>query len=185
VYAAAARQAGGVMVGARGHQRFVWLLSSLAVLAIWQSGQLCAAQPSAASKSSDALIGEWWTEKNEGRVRFSRDKDGTFRGTTTCCLHKNDPNNPERDIHNPNPTRRSRANIGIVIIWKLRYDDGEYVDGYVYNPRDGKTYRIEVKLLDGETLKIRGYLAIPLLGQSQIWKRAHLEAHGAATAAGR
>ena len=51
--------------------------------------------------------------------------------------------------------------------------------GRVYNPRDGKTNRIEMKVLDRETLKIRGYIGIPLLGQSQICKRAHGEARPA------
>ncbi|MET0386977.1 MAG: hypothetical protein ABW321_13510, partial [Polyangiales bacterium] len=40
----------------------------------------------AAPSASDALLGEWWTEGNEGRVRFTRDKEGLFRGTTTCCI---------------------------------------------------------------------------------------------------
>ena len=36
---------------------------------------------------------------------------------------------------------------------------------------DRKTYRFEAKMVDKNTVKIRGYMGIPLLGQSQIWKR--------------
>ena len=64
-----------------------------------------------------------------------------------------------------------RSTVGIMIIWGLVYDDGEYSGGYVYNPRDGKTYRMKARLIERDTLRIRGYLAIPLLGQSQVWKR--------------
>jgi len=39
-----------------------------------------------------------------------------------------------------------------------------------------------MKVLDRETLKIRGYMGIPLLGQSQIWKRARGEARPASAA---
>ena len=127
----------------------------------------------ASTAPTDLILGEWWTEKNQGRVRITRDKDGTFRGTTTCCVHKNDPDNPDIDKFNPKPELRARPTLGIVIFWKLRYDDGEFVDGYVYNPRDGKTYRIEMKVIDRNTIKIRGYLGISLFGQSQIWKRAN------------
>ena len=102
--------------------------------------------------------------------------DGTYLGITTCCRHKNDEDNPEFDIHNPDPKKRGRATTGIVLIWHLTCDeDGEYSDGYVYNPRDGKTYRMNVKLIDLDTLKIRGFLGIPLLGQTQTWKRVHKE----------
>jgi uncharacterized protein (DUF2147 family) len=132
----------------------------------------------------DALLGEWWTENNEGRIRFTRAPDGTFTGTTTCCAPKvPSEDHPARDIHNPNPKQRGRSTVGIILIWKLIYEDGEYSDGYVYNPRDGKTYRFEAKIIDRNTVKIRGYLGIPLLGQSQIWKRALPAARAPATAA--
>lgn len=126
----------------------------------------------AARVPGDEILGEWWTENNEGRVRITRDKEGYYRGTTSCCAGKG---KPAIDVNNPKPELRNRSTLGIVIIWKLKYEDGEYVDGYVYNPRDGKTYRLEMKMIDRDTLKIRGYLGISLLGQSQVWKRAHVD----------
>jgi uncharacterized protein (DUF2147 family) len=122
---------------------------------------------------ADTLIGEWWTEGREGRVNFQRYRDGTYRGTTTCCKPlKPSADRPLTDHKNPNPALRERATVGIVIIWKLVFDSGEYSGGHVYNPRDGKTYRINVEVLDKNTIKIRGFLGISLLGQSQVWKRA-------------
>ncbi|MET0385019.1 MAG: DUF2147 domain-containing protein [Polyangiales bacterium] len=166
------------------------LLSLLSLTAAVWSSAVALAQPTAAVSdkpvdASDLILGEWWTEGKQGRVRITREKEGTFRGTTTCCVHENDPDNPKLDTKNPNPAQRSRSTVGIVIIWKLAYEDGEYVDGYVYNPRDGKTYRIEAKVIDHDTLKIRGYMGISLLGQNQIWKRAQPSAAGAAKPADR
>jgi uncharacterized protein (DUF2147 family) len=119
-----------------------------------------------------ALVGEWWTEAREGRVRFERARDGTYRARTSWRARGPDSNDaPILDRNNPNPKLRARKVLGIVLIWNLTFDDGEYEGGYVYNPRDGDTYRFEAELLDPDTLKIRGYLGISLLGQSQIWKR--------------
>jgi uncharacterized protein (DUF2147 family) len=56
-------------------------------------------------------------------------------------------------------------------MWHLRYEDGEYVDGYVYNPEDGGTYRLKAEVLGAESLKIRGYLGISLFGQDKVWSR--------------
>jgi len=168
------------MFVARSRHRVCYLLSLLALASLplpLAARANAEEQETASAKSAapgDALIGEWWTENNEGRVAMARYKDGTYRGTTTCCVHKNDPNNPEIDIRNPNPSLRGRSTSGIVLIWNLKYEAGEFVDGHVYNPRDGKTYRIKMTIVDRETLKIRGYLGIALLGQTQIWKRAHL-----------
>lgn len=133
----------------------------------------------AARVAGDEILGEWWTENNEGRIRITRDKEGYYRGTTTCCARDG---KPTLDVNNPKPELRNRSTLGIVIIWKLKFEDGEYVGGYVYNPRDGKTYRMEMKVIDHETLKIRGYLGISLLGQSQIWKRAHVDKNTGAVA---
>jgi uncharacterized protein (DUF2147 family) len=163
--------------------RLLWIFTLL-LFSISRGGD-ARAEPAGATNAgtarADALLGEWWTEKNEGRVRFTKDADGTLRGTTTCCKHeKGDPDNPATDIHNPDPKLRGRSTVGIVIIWKLAYEDGEYSGGYVYNPRDGKTYRIAAEIIDDSTVKIRGYMLIPLLGQSQIWKRARVEKPAAA-----
>jgi uncharacterized protein (DUF2147 family) len=163
--------------------RFLWMFTlSLLSISGWGVAQAEPARPTNADTArGDVLLGEWWTEKNEGRVRFTKAADGTLRGTTTCCTHqKGDPDNPATDIHNPDPKLRGRSTVGIVIIWKLAYEDGEYSGGYVYNPRDGKTYRIAAEIIDENTVKIRGYMLIPLLGQSQIWKRARVERPAAA-----
>ncbi len=164
--------------------RFVGLISIVLVASQGVSTFAARARPDAAGGGSaaaaaprpeDALLGEWWTEGNEGRIKFVRVQDGTLRGITTCCPHPGDEaRNPSKDVHNPKPELRSRSTLGIVIIWALRFEDGEYQGGYVYSPRDGKTYRMKIKMIDRDTIKIRGYLAIPLLGQSQIWKRAKL-----------
>ena len=71
------------------------------------------------------------------------------------------------------PALRNRPLLGSVLVWHLVPDDGEYVDGYVYNPRNGETYRMKAEATGKTTLKVRGYLGISLLGQSQIWTRAN------------
>jgi uncharacterized protein (DUF2147 family) len=165
------------------HRQAGFLALGLAASALAGPRALGQSNTVAASQASDLILGEWWTEGRQGRLRFTRDRQGLFRGTTTCCVHKDEADSPSIDRYNPKPNLRTRSTVGIVLIWKLKYEDGEYVDGYVYNPRDGKTYRIEAKVIDQETLKIRGYMGISLFGQNQIWKRAHLPVQGAPPAA--
>jgi uncharacterized protein (DUF2147 family) len=121
----------------------------------------------------ETIIGEWWTEGREGRIRFKQNKKGDFYGITTWRKHIADPNEGSNiDIHNPDPKKRGRSLAGITLIWNLKYDeDGEYTDGYVYNPLNGKTYRMKISVIDRDTIAVRGYLGISLLGQTQTWKR--------------
>jgi uncharacterized protein (DUF2147 family) len=115
----------------------------------------------------DAILGEWWTEGREGRFRFVPGPDGTYSGVLVGASH------PGTDVNNKDPALRNRPLVGAVLLWHLVPEDGEYVDGYVYNPRNGETYRMKAELTGKTTLKIRGYLGISLLGQSQIWTRAN------------
>jgi uncharacterized protein (DUF2147 family) len=124
------------------------------------------AQPEAATPPPDAIIGEWWTEGKEGRIRFVRGADGTYAGILVGG------NDPGPDVNNSDPALRKRSLLGTVLLWHLCPEDGEYVDGYVYNPRNGKTYRMKAELTGKTTLKIRGYLGLSLFGQSQTWTRA-------------
>jgi hypothetical protein len=38
-----------------------------------------------------------------------------------------------------------------------------------YNPRDGRTYSASMELGGDNTLELRGYLVLPVFGQSEVW----------------
>jgi uncharacterized protein (DUF2147 family) len=127
--------------------------------------------PNATKFPSDAILGEWCTQREEnrppGRIKFVRAEDGTFTGILSWSAE------PRKDVHNRDPKLRDRPIVGIVLMWHLSYDDGEYVGGYVYNPEDGGTYRLKAEVLSQDSLKIRGYIGISLLGQDKVWSRFH------------
>jgi uncharacterized protein (DUF2147 family) len=125
------------------------------------------ASPLDTSFPADSLLGTWWTEGKEGLMKIVRTKSGHFE-----VLLQEGKDADKKDVNNPDPKLRERKLRGIVIMWHLTFEDGEYVDGYCYNPRDGNTYRVKMKVTGPKSLTLRGYLAIPLLGQSQDWTRA-------------
>jgi len=111
------------------------------------------------------IVGEWWTEDNSGRVTFFKAKTGTYTGRLTYSKK------PRKDVENDDPKMRTRDVVGIILIWKLKYEEGKYADGYVYNPEDGNTYRIEVTSTGKDAIEVRGFMGISLFGQTQVWKR--------------
>ncbi|HEX4335760.1 MAG TPA: DUF2147 domain-containing protein [Polyangiaceae bacterium] len=117
--------------------------------------------------AADSLIGTWWTEGKEGLMKIVKTKSGLFE-----VLLQDGKDADKKDVNNPDPKLRDRKLKGIVIMWHLRFEDSEYVDGYCYNPRDGNTYRVKMKVTGPSSLRLRGYLAIPLLGKNQDWTRA-------------
>jgi uncharacterized protein (DUF2147 family) len=124
------------------------------------------ATPMETSYPAETIEGKWWTEGKEGLMKIQKTKSGRYE--VIIISGKDEAKNDEK---NPNPKLRDRKLKGIVIMWNLKFEDGEYVDGYCYNPRDGNTYRVKMKMLSQNSLRIRGYLLVPLLGQSQDWVR--------------
>jgi uncharacterized protein (DUF2147 family) len=63
--------------------------------------------------------------------------------------------------------------LGLEIIRGMKQDsDNKYVDGTILDPRDGKVYKAMMTVSpDGQTLVVRGYLGISLLGKNQYWTR--------------
>lgn len=63
--------------------------------------------------------------------------------------------------------------IGTRILWGFQRSDAtgrRWASGSIYDPNDGKTYSCKLEL-DGETLRIRGYVGIPLFGRTEVWTR--------------
>ncbi len=143
---------------------FAYALATLPVAssAAASEGKGKLARPTLAEQG---IFGEWWSEEKDGRIRFYKHRDGTVRGNLAWSKH------PRADVENDNPKLRSRSIIGIVLMWQLRYEDGDYEDGYVYNPEDGNVYRVDIEVLGPDKLKVRGYMGISLFGQTQVWTR--------------
>lgn len=69
--------------------------------------------------------------------------------------------------------RHNKPWLGLEIIRGMRpAGPDSYEGGTILDPRDGNVYDAEMKLSpDGQTLIVRGFLGISLLGRNQYWTR--------------
>jgi uncharacterized protein (DUF2147 family) len=71
--------------------------------------------------------------------------------------------------------RQNHTWLGLEIIRGMKQDaekPEKYVDGTILDPRDGKVYKANMTVTpDGQTLVVRGYIGISLLGKNQYWTR--------------
>lgn len=130
------------------------------VLAGWASTTL------AASYQPDDITGVWRT-KSGGYVQVYKSDhgyDGKIVGSTD--------GKARYDKQNPDKSKRDRRLLGVVILNGLQSEgDGEYGDGKIYDPNNGKTYSANAKLTGHDTLDARGYIGFSLLGKTQTWHR--------------
>jgi uncharacterized protein (DUF2147 family) len=80
---------------------------------------------------------------------------------------------PKLDDKNPKVALRTRHQCGLQILSGFSPSKKANVwhNGEIYNPKSGKTYHSEIYLAKNETLKIRGYIGIPLFGKTLEWQR--------------
>ncbi len=130
----------------------------------------CTTLSSAFGQERGDILGEWYTEGKEAKIRFY-ESDDYFHGKLIWLKDQED-NRPKLDQNNQDESLRNRTLLGINLIRKLEFQDGIWEDGEIYDPESGKNYSCLVKMKDEETLEIRGYLGMPAFGKSVIWKIA-------------
>ena len=75
------------------------------------------------------------------------------------------------DVRNPDIGLRGRPLCGLRIGDGFITEQGSIATGgKLYDPESGKTYSGKIAL-DGDRLKLRGYVGITLFGRSETWKR--------------
>ena len=75
----------------------------------------------------------------------------------------------QRDVNNPDPSKRTRKLLGTAILSSLNEDNGIW-RGQIYDPKTGRTYTSEVRRSATGTLEVKGCLG-PLC-QTQVWQKA-------------
>lgn len=126
-----------------------------------------AAAPSIAAESAEGL----WVNRN-GWVVETAPCDEGICGEVVAVGGRSE--NPMRfDTNNTDPALRGRPLCGIQIFagFAPSGTPGEWEGGWIYNPQNGKTYDAEMKLGEGDTLEVRGYIATPMFGRTTVLNR--------------
>jgi len=123
----------------------------------------------------DGVTGRWLTQKGNGIIAITTCGD-SICGKVDWMRPPSDarPGVVPRDTNNPDPALRQHPMCGLQIISGFRRESGNHwVEGRIYDPESGKIYHANITLEDANHLRLRGYVGIPLLGESQIWTRVH------------
>ena len=111
----------------------------------------------------DGFVGGWF---------FFGEKNGLYEGRLVKMFKK--PGSPDFSdkCEKCEGDQKNAPMLGLTIVKGMKRDGHNYEEGSILDPRDGTLYHAQMKLsADGKELEVRGYLGIPLLGQTQVWKR--------------
>ena len=122
--------------------------------------------------AAEAPFGHWLTEK-KGVIVNLYDCDGAVCGRTVWLKKMTfKDGRPRLDAKNPDPSLRDRHWCGIEVITGVKpVSATEWEGGEVYDPKTGQTFDFDMEQR-GDTMKVRGYLGVKMLGKSETWTRA-------------
>lgn len=107
-------------------------------------------------------VGGWFyftevNDKYEGRIVKMFAKPGVkVYETCTAC-----PGN-----------QKNAAMLGLTLVKGMHRDGLKYSEGTIMDPRNGSVYSAQMELSpDGQKLSVRGFLGLPMLGETQVWTR--------------
>ena len=125
----------------------------------------------AAQKNADAILGSWANHSGEDHILIYKKGNKYFGKLEWLKFPNDETGKPKTDKNNPDPALRSRPDQGLEMLKDFVYDgDNVYEDGTIYDPKNGKTYSCKMTL-EGNTLRIRGYIGISLFGRTEIMTR--------------
>jgi uncharacterized protein (DUF2147 family) len=111
----------------------------------------------------DQLLGLYWSPAKDAKIEIYK-KGAQYFGRSIWVAH------PRKDNKNPNEVLKTREVLGIDLFTGFNFQDGAYNSGKVYDPESGKTYDCKMSL-NGEVLKVRGYIGISLFGRTEYFQR--------------
>jgi uncharacterized protein (DUF2147 family) len=124
-----------------------------------------------AQTKADDIIGTWLTGgKEPAKIQVYKSGD-RYYGKIIWLKYPEENGLPRMDANNPDKSKRSQKIIGLLILKDFKFDEDAWEGGKIYDPESGKTYSCNISLKNKDTLKVRGYVGISLIGRTEIWTR--------------
>lgn len=130
-------------------------------------------QASGQAYKADDVLGTWLNEDQDAHIEVYKE-NGKYFGKIVWLKFPIDDETgkPKLDKHNPDEELQKKPVLGMLVTKDFVYDeDGEYEDGTIYDPKNGKTYSCYMRFESMDRLKIRGYIGITLIGRTTYWTR--------------
>lgn len=124
----------------------------------------------------DRLIGVWEPSHSKAKVKIEK-ISGKYYGKIVWLREPTfEDGTPKTDRNNPDESMREVPIKGYRILKDLEYvGKEEWTNGTIYDPENGNTYSGTIKMVDENTLDLRGYVGAKAFGRSDTWKRLQMK----------
>lgn len=111
-----------------------------------------------AQPAADRILGTYKAkfDKNDAKVKVFRHDGGYQMQICWLRVTHNPDGTLKTDAKNPDKGKRSTPMSEVVLVEHVTYENGIWKNGHIYDPKSGKTYKVELRLSDDNKLEVRG-----------------------------
>lgn len=124
------------------------------------------------ANNPDAVLGVWKNGEGTGMVQIYKKGEKYFGRIVWLKVANDEAGKPRADINNPEENLRTRPLKGLENLREFVFKgDNKWEEGRIYDPKNGNDYTCEMKLVDENTLEVRGFIGVSMFGRTDVWKR--------------
>ncbi len=131
------------------------------------------------AQNPDAIVGKWLNQPKDAHIEIFKAPDGKYFGKIAWLKEPTYPGDDKKgmagkekvDRENPDPAKRTKPILGLVILRDFVYSDSIWQSGRIYDPENGKDYKCKMTLKSPDALDVRGFIGFSLIGRTENWTR--------------
>lgn len=124
------------------------------------------------AQNPDTIIGVWKNGEGTGMVQIYKKGEKYFGKVVWLKIPNDTAGKPRTDINNPDEKLQFRTLKGLENLRNFVFKgDNKWEEGRIYDPKNGTDYSCEMKLIEENTLEVRGFIGVSLFGRTDVWKR--------------
>ena len=124
------------------------------------------------AQQADAILGKWYTQDNDAQVEVYKEGN-TYHGKMVWLKEPTENGKPKVDKNNTDKAKRQRPILGMHLLRDFVHEGKTWEEGTIYDPRNGKSYSCTIKLVNENTMEVRGYVGVAAFGRTVEWTRVN------------
>ncbi|MEB2784183.1 DUF2147 domain-containing protein [Algoriphagus persicinus] len=122
------------------------------------------------AQSNSKIKGVWFNPDKTAQIEIMENENEMIGKIIWIQQEDGDPAT-FTDLVNSDISLRNRPLMGLTILEGLKFRDGIWSDGKIYDPQSGISYTCELQLKKKDILEIKGYLGDSWVSRTVEWNR--------------
>ncbi|MEB2782066.1 DUF2147 domain-containing protein [Algoriphagus sp. C2-6-M1] len=122
------------------------------------------------AQSNSKIKGVWFNPDKTAQIEIMENENEMI-GKIIWIQQEDDDPATFTDLVNSDISLRNRPLMGLTILEGLKFRDGIWSDGKIYDPQSGISYACELQLKKKDILEIKGYLGDSWVSRTVEWNR--------------